>query len=173
MCPEFPNLTKCQKCGTILWLSKMKEVQACHWDNDTNSPWQKSEYATFLSPSDYHEALDMGLAENLEEELFIRQRLWWAYNDRKRNRLKLFNDKGEKLLWMDNLRKLEPLYDQSNVFQRLSVAEIRRNLGDFDGCIALLQSIEEDDLIWIKEALLKECKRRNRYLIVLNGLGFG
>ena len=84
MLPEFPDLTKCRKCNTIFWLSKLEEVGTYQWGYKKSPNWEKADKAKFLNIKDYFKALNDGIAENREEELYIRNRIWWAYNDRTR-----------------------------------------------------------------------------------------
>ena len=48
------------------------------------------------------------------------------------------------------------------------IAEIYRNLGDFEKCINIIQSIDNDEFNWIKEKIINECKRNNKCVIELN-----
>lgn len=168
MLPEFPNLTKCKKCDTIFWLSKLKEIGTYNWDDHKNSKWQNADNAEFLQIDDYFTALDTGIAENKEEELIIRQRIWWTYNDRIRNGKNLFNNETDELDWKENTEKLMNLLDRSDINQRIKLAEIYRNLGEFEKCINIIQAIDNAELNWLKEKLVNECKRKNRWVIKLN-----
>lgn len=168
MLPEFPNLTKCKKCDTILWLSKLKEIGIYKWGDKDNSNWENANNAEFLSIEDYNRALDNGLAETKQEEIFIRQRIWWAYNDRKRNGNNPFIDENDEVKWKENCEKLISLLDYSNLNQRIMIAEIKRNLGDFKSCMEIIKGIDNDELNWLKNKVTKECELKNRWVIKLN-----
>jgi len=168
MLPEFPNLTKCKKCDTIFWLSKLKEIGTYEWGDNENSQWQKADNAEFLEIEDYYNAIIKGVAENKGEELIIRQRIWWAYNDKIREGQEIFNDESDELRWIENVQKLKTLLDQSDINQKIMIAEINRNLGDFETCINLIQSIDNDELNWLKEKFLNECNKKNKWVIELN-----
>ena len=168
MLPEFPNLTKCKKCNTIFWLSKLKEIGTFGWGADKNSDWQNADRAEFLEIDDYYDAISKGIAENTQEELLIRQHIWWAYNDRIRKGQEIFNDESDELRWIENVKKLKILLDKSDINQKIMIAEINRNLGDFENCISIIQSIDNNDLSWLKEIFLNECKRNNKWVIELN-----
>lgn len=170
MLPEFPNLTKCKKCNTIFWLSKLKKIGAYEWGDEKNPYWQIADKAEFLEIEDYYNAISKGLAENKDEELFIRQRIWWSYNDRIREGQKIFNDEIDELRWIDNLQKLKTLLDESDIEQRMMIAEINRNLGDFEACINIIQSIDNNKLNWLKEKFITECKKKNKWVIELKSL---
>lgn len=164
---EVPNLTKCKKCDTIFWLSKLKEIGTYDWGDSKNSEWQKADNAEFLDIEDYYNAINKGIAENKEEEFIIRQRIWWGYNDRIRAGQKIFNDERDEMRWIENVQKLKTLLDQSDIKQRIMIAEINRNLGDFEACINVIQSIDNDEQNWLKEKIINECNRKNNWVIVL------
>lgn len=168
MLQEFPNLTKCKKCETILWLSKLKEIGIYEWNSVENLKLQHADRAEFLEIEDYYIALNKGIAENHDEELMIRQQIWWAYNDKIRQGQKIFIDEKDELRWKENVEKLRTLFDPSDINQKIMIAEINRNLGDFESCIGIIQGIENDDLKWLKEKFLNECKRKNKWVIELN-----
>lgn len=167
MFPEFPDLTKCKRCDTILWLSKLDNIEPYQWEVENSSKCDNSDEAEFLGIEDYFKVLNNGLAENMQEELFIRQRIWWAYNDRKRNGENLFIDENDEIKWKENCEKLISLLDQSDLNQRIMISEIKRNLGDFEGCLDMIRNIDNDKLNWMKEKLINECEKENRWVIQL------
>lgn len=168
MLPDFPDLTKCKKCNTIFWLSKLKEIGTYEWGDNINQEWQKADHAEFLEIEDYYSALINGIAENTKEELIVRRLIWWAYNDRKRAGKEIFFDESDELRWVENVQKLITLLDQSDNNQKIMIAEISRNLGDFENCISIIQSIDNDNLSWLKEKFINECKRKSKWVIELN-----
>lgn len=48
------------------------------------------------------------------------------------------------------------------------IAERNRIFGDFDTCVSVIQSIDNDKLDWLKEKFLNEYKQKNRWVIQLN-----
>jgi hypothetical protein len=167
MLPEFPDLTKCRKCNSIFWLSKLRKVGTYKWGDNIKSKWENADDANFLKIKDYFEAIEKGLAENKEEEFFIRQRIWWSYNKRTRKGKNIFKGEEDELRWKENLNQLLSLLDLSEVNQRIMAAEIHRNLGAFENCISLIESIDDGDHNLLKEKFLAECERKNRLTIVL------
>lgn len=174
MLPEFPDLTKCNKCDKIFWLSKLKEIGTYDIRYEyIKSDWENAENAEFLNIEDYFRALDEGLAENKQEELYIRQQIWWLYNDRVRshrieiNGESMFFDETDELKYRENCNRLISLLDQSDLNQRIMIAELKRNLGDFEGCLEIIKNIDEDDLNWIKKIFINECKKRNKLVVEL------
>jgi len=168
MLPEFPDLTKCVKCGTILWLSKMKAIGTLKLGDKQNTPWKNADEAGFLSLDEYFIALNNGMAKTVEDELFIRRKIWWAYNDRVRNGASLFDDEGDESRWGENCAELIKLLDSEDTNQRIMIAELRRNLGDFEACLAIIEQIEDDALTWLKDIFIAECGKGNRFVTGLN-----
>ena len=168
MLPEFPDLTKCKKCDTIFWLSKLKEIGTYQWGDKNSSNWEKADNADFLDIEDYFKALNENITENKQEERFIRQSIWWSYNDRKRNGRNQFTDENDEIRWRENCIELISLLDQTDLNQKIMTAEIHRNLGDFENCNILIQNVDNNDLNWLKEKFINECNRKNKWVIELN-----
>jgi hypothetical protein len=167
MLPEFPNLTKCQKCNDIFWLSKLKSTSTYEWGASINTESQKHDRAIFLSINEYYKALTLAIINTKNEELIVRKRIWWTYNDRLRMGDELFQDDDDEVRWRDNVIKLKALLSLLDINQKIMIAEINRNLGDFDACIRIIQSIKDKKLDWLKEVFIAECKRKNKWMIEL------
>ena len=146
----------------------MENIGSYLWGNTENLDWKNADFAKFLMIEDYFKAIKIGVAENEEEELIIRKEIWLAYNDKMRNEEPMFKDDSDELLWIDNLKKLKKLLDQSDIQQLIMIAEINRNLGDFKGRMSIIESIENENFSWIKEKIIYECKRKNKWMIQLN-----
>jgi hypothetical protein len=172
MLSENPDLTKCKQCHTFFWLSKLIEIGSIDYSarkerTNISYEWRYAKNAEFLNISDYFKALAQGLAENKGEEIYIRKKIWWAYNDRIRNSENIFKSKNDEKRWADNVNKLLALLDKTNVNEQIMRAEIHRNLGNFEQCIEILQSIDKD-LGWVTEILKNECHQSNRWVVELN-----
>ena len=167
MLPEFPNLTECKKCRDIFWLSKTKEIGEYSWGDEPNKLWENADYAEFLSIHNYFRAIKENAAENLHEELYIRKRIWWSFNARLRKGGKLFRFVNEKVRWKENIDRLLELLDIEQVDQKIMVAELHRNLGEFERCMELINSIEDAELEWLKAGFNRECDRKNRNVFLL------
>lgn len=166
--PELPNLIKCKKCNAFFWLSKLKKTGTYNVGDNVNSKWENAQKIDFLEIDDYFIAIHKGIAENKDEESYIRQQIWWAYNDRIRASQEIFSEENDELRWIENLKKLKELIDDSDIYQKILIAEIDRNLGDFESCISIIQSIDNDEVSWLKEKLLNECKQKNKWVIELD-----
>lgn len=160
MLPEFPILVKCKKCQSLLWLDKLTSISAYRGVLGRNPKWKNIERAKFIGIEDYYRALDESLAENEKDELYIRNRIWWLYNDRIRNNTEnlMFTSEDDEIRWKDNCHKLLVLLDESNINQKLMKAEVNRNLGNFKQCLIITKSIKDEDMNWIKEQFIEACK---------------
>jgi hypothetical protein len=168
MLPEFPNLTECKKCRYIFWLTKANKIGEYSWGDKLNPLWKNADHAEFLSIHNYFKALKENVAENQHEELFIRKRIWWSFNDRVRKGGKLFRFVNDEVRWKENIDRLLKLLDIEQVDQKIMVAELYRNLGEFKLCLELINSIEDVELEWLKDAFNKECCNRNTFVFLLN-----
>lgn len=164
-----------------------------HWSNPVDwelpdlridPPVLLLDEAAFLEINEFFDAISEGTAQNTHEELLIRKYIWWAYNDRirrpcieeleeglwvRREVPKIFNDARDELNWWDNVNKLKTLLDYTDVKQRILIAEMNRNLGDFENCINIIEGINDDDIPgrW-KVLFINECKRKNKWVIQLD-----
>lgn len=168
MLPAFPELTKCRRCDTIFWLSKAKEVGTYEWGDQDKPEGQQADKARFLQLPDYFVALSIGLAETKEEETYIRRQIWWAYNDRIRMGQAIFVSGEDEVLYTQNCTRLMMLLDPSDSGQKIMLAELKRNLGDFDACLQLLQSLDDMDFDWLKAKLIRACKKKRQWVMALN-----
>ena len=98
-------------------------------------------------------------------ETFIRIKVWWAFNDRIRRGELLFEDSTEEDFWSENtysLIKLLKLDFNSNL---IHIAELYRNLGQFEMCrdIILKSSVRKG----IMDTFLEQCDKKNRFVFEL------
>lgn len=167
MLPEFPNMIECKKCRNIFWLNKTKEIGEYSWGDEPNPLWEKADSAEFLSIHNYFRALKENAVENQHEELYIRKRIWWSFNDRLRKGGKLFRFVNEEVRWKANIDRLLELLDIEQVDQKILVAELNRNLGEFERCLELINSIKDAELEWLKDGFKRECNNKNRNVFLL------
>jgi len=125
----------------------------------------------FLSAHEYGEAIDAGTARNRDEEIFLRENLWRAFNDRTRDGEKLFAGDGDKTLYESNCERLIALLSESEYPDRKPlIAELHRNLGRFDKCAEVLETIDDMEHAESVERLKKECLAKNSETVRLFSL---
>lgn len=183
MLPEYPNLTKCGGCGTIVMLKLLKpfsdetphqpqqqEVELSLWGKLKNivcrTKKNRSYECEHLGIADLYKAL----ALFPEDELYIRLKIWRAYNDKCRyDELFVMCDKFNidhincKFLdskeYQSNCLALLNLLNKDNREERILLAELYRNLGNFKECMALIPESARNSYMGI------ECERGNRYTV--------
>lgn len=158
-----PHLAMCTDCNTIYWLCKENKIERDAIDS--KSGVAEIEEMRFLELDDYFVALSNGVVKNGYDEMVVRRQIWWLYNDRVKVGKGLCKDKDDLVRWGVNLECLLRLFDPLDMYNKLAIAEINRNLGAFDNCINILNSIEEGEFVDFKKQLIKECKRRNRWVV--------
>jgi len=167
MLPEYPYLSKCQTCTTIFWLNAENQLGFFDWGEDVHSDWENAPFAHFLEISDYFHALSEGIAKTKEQEIFIRTRIIWAYNDRTREHKPRFNDDFDGLYWYENCKKLITLIDSSDTDNLLFISEIHRYLGEYSRAIKILKGLNNIKYQKIADILLNACTIRNTEVLEL------
>ncbi|MDD2634961.1 MAG: hypothetical protein PHW82_05620 [Bacteroidales bacterium] len=162
--PEFPQITKCFKCDTIFWLFKENEV-GTSYGNSKESELENAIEARFLSLDEYFIALKNGIVKSDTEEYYVRQKILWLYNDRLRDGQPLFTDKDDKGRWRENIVALINVLNSEDANDKTIMAELYRNLENFDKCIEIINSIKEKELDWFKEDMIKACMLKNPLVI--------
>lgn len=153
MLPSFPVIAKCNVCDTILWLNEANEIKKA----ETN----KIQKADFLTIYEYLLVIDSKNYSSISDEIFIRQRILWGFNDRIRKGDTLFNGGTDKKLWKENNLRLIELLDSDNINQTFLIIELYRNLGEFDMCRIILESIANEKHKWLKDTFNKEIEKKN------------
>lgn len=167
MMPEFPRITKCIGCTTMFWLDKTNEIGSYNWGEEINKEWEEAFNVDFLTLNDYFLALEFHLPRTIEEEIYIRKRIWWGMNDRIRFKEELPAYENENQLWSDNIHKLISLLNSSDDDEKIIITELHRNLGNFDTSIEMLKSIKHPKYDWLKNAITKACKSKNKKVFQL------
>lgn len=175
---EIPQLVKCGKCGQFFWLRKENEV-GCYKYKDYDKLKQmvrkeevanvdEIETAVFLTINEYHEVLGEDIIESVGDEHYLRRQLWWKYNDRIRDGVDIFIESGDEKRWEENLIVLLTLMDERDIDEKIMLAELYRNLGNFKKCMELLDSIDELKGHILYKRVSEECVRKNRWMVQLN-----
>jgi hypothetical protein len=129
---------------------------------EVSPEWERADWADFLTIDQYFFALSGGMADNKEDEKYIRERIWWGYNDRYREGIDIFESVDDGLRWLKNCNKLINLYDQSDTTQRLQTAELHRHLGEFEKAEEIIKSVKAVDLEEVKAKMIEACGRKDR-----------
>jgi len=131
--------------------------------------WENAGYAQFLYIEDNFKVLDINPPKIKSRLIYIRLNILLGYNDRIWDNKPLFQSKEDQLKWKYNIDQLilliETLYSDMN---KLLVAELHRNIGEFDKCTELLNNITDERLHWLTDTIRKECINKNSNVILLD-----
>ncbi|MDR2824557.1 MAG: hypothetical protein LBB41_05100, partial [Prevotellaceae bacterium] len=116
-------------------------------------------YADFLNLEDLFRSLNENRSKN--KEICIRQMIWWTFNDRVRQNKVLFIDKDDENLWQSNCNILIKLLDKNDINQEIMIAELYRNLGQYEQCLEIITNLS-DDFEWLKNQFEMECEKHNQ-----------
>ena len=171
MMPSYPDISKCPKCKTIYWLDQKHLLERVH-PCEMIYKWSDVKEARFLTINDLFVALNKGLAQEQDglsdehkRELELRIQIWWGYNDRMRKDKPMWRNDRDEVRWKENCLRLSKLLEQSDVpNHKVMLADVKRNLGDFEGCVATINSIDDRRLDWLKERFTEECGKGNRWV---------
>jgi hypothetical protein len=165
---EFPELIICSNCSTIFWLKASNEIAIYEWWASKNDKWENAESVKFLSIYEYLEALDNKVFSTSSEEKYIRLSIHRAFNDRVRNGEIMFASDSDKTQWSDNAYRLLDLLNIGDIQEKILIAELNRNLGQFEKCQTILSTIADLDYSRLKIAFEKACNERNINVFQLN-----
>jgi len=166
---KIPAFTKCNNCNNFIWTSELREIG----NNDnielTGPQEENKQWFESLETEDYIEAIEKKVFGNPAEELFLRTRLWWKFNDRVRKEDEsLFKNEPEQQIWKSNLEIILKLLDLSDLNQKIMAAEIHRCLGNFSMCHVLMESIESPSLDPLKNQFFQKCDDKDTKVYQLN-----
>jgi len=156
MLPDLPWLVKCPNCGALLWLDEQKKVGQI-WPESEKRKRVPAPYFTTPSADDYL-ALLQDETLSRERKRYLRRRAWWAGNDGRREAQdkQPLSEKETR-----NLAALAALLSETDADDRLTKAEVFRELGQFQEAKRLLSvcfDVEFSlDVLNIKELVEREC----------------
>ena len=109
-----------------------------------------------LTLKELNRAINEGLGNTKERELYLRKHLWWAVND-KENKNK---DASIKKIKESNFIGMEVLLSQANPEDCIMKAEIKRQSGDFQEALKCLTDLPEE-YHWVSEQIRQEISMKN------------
>ena len=134
MTPAQPNVSRCRKCGKLMWVAQCVPVGMIERSGPATpeqAQWSELPYLEPVDEADYLEAADSGMGATPEQETELRVFAWWRGNDRYR-RLHGPGRHPKSPEAVANLERLvELLKDGEHEFV-LFRAEALRELGRFD-----------------------------------------
>ena len=150
MLPITPEVVACPHCRKVQWINDLEEVGEIPGPRGFGVPrpeYDKTfDHQPFIELPFADDYLEFLKSEKLlnDQELYLRWMYWHLMNDSRRN------DPDASPLSFDevaNLKRLSVLIELGNESSRLTIAEIHRELGDFDSCEKVLDHDFSEELI--------------------------
>ena len=182
--PHFtPDLAKCPSCRALFFRHNVKGKTEMDYRKARKA---KNKIKDIKDPERAYfiKALKQGIAKNRKEEKQIREYLWRDLNNETRHGGeepggtdgKIYRDNcaallplTEKTLKEMQLKKNSKKYDDDDRDNCLiMIAELNRNLGNFDECAKLISQLH-DTWGWLKKQYTWECKAKNPRTFILLG----
>lgn len=167
MLPHPPAVVKCLHCGECYWLNKAKEVGSVEpWsgkDQSGDPAWTAAMELQEPTEEEYYQALEKGLATDREQERDVRILAWRRRNDAFRYDSADQAD-GATSASAACRRNLDALRGLLNAFYQndmVMIAEIHRELGEFDAALKVLETITLDEYSDIVRQFRVLCESRD------------
>jgi len=145
MLPEQPWLVKCGHCSALVWIDEQEVLGEV-------SPWEDTGGAfagalAYVKPvaSDY-ERQSQASAQDPEKLRYLRRCFWWAGNDaRRESSTPAPLSESER----QNLESFAGMLDEATDEERLTKAEVLRELGRFEDAVRLLARDVDPRMKWV------------------------
>ena len=162
MLPDLPVFTRCAQCSQVFNSLKAESEEAVSFDEAQDLP-----EVEHLSREDIEEALDSGVFEGADDETLLRISLWQKMNRhpwKNEEPVPAPDDPG----YRKNAEALIALLNGPDSEVLIRKAELYRNLGKFDQCIATLQKISDPLVKTYKNQLEKACRSQKSGTICIS-----
>lgn len=172
--PIIPNISRiliCPECDNEFWKDDAEQVVDAKIEIDNiRSVLTPGELFAVRNSEDllgharyYYKLLKEKFFNNNEREIYLRILFWHELNDIVRYnipvKLKILEER--ELLLRDNLLHLIKIFNPSYEEEKLLLAEMYRELGDYDFAKRILEAIKEQDFIGKRNELLRACNRKS------------
>ena len=151
MLPLPPAVVRCSHCAAFYWLSDAEKVGAVDlWREERRQgdpAWTAAPYVQEPVEEQYYEALESGLAVDLDQQRALRILAWWRRNDAYRDlpRTQPGGIATATAAGRKNLEELVSLLDADNESNAVMKAELLRELGEFESARHVLDSVASAD----------------------------
>lgn len=167
MLPETPHVVVCPHCQKVDWLKNLAEIGEIPGPRGFGVPLPEYDLAFddlpfFDAPTgdDY-----LGFLESTElihdQEFYLRWTYWHLMNDARRNSSVL---QPLGIDEVENLQRLLLLLKATSESTRLTIAEIHRELGEFDACAKMLDFDFSEEFVPAAVAIYMLQEEKNPYV---------
>jgi len=157
-----PGIIGCVTCELGFITQNGKVVATPNWE-DFYQNWSHIKQAQPPAPGAL--ALELRARKNMNEEIekIIRKEFWYSANHTETGRALMDNNIKFKNYWLSSLERYEEMLDVSNIDERILKAEINRQLGRFEQCLAIIQSLQGK----LPETISGEAQKGNSIVVVV------
>lgn len=158
MLPEKPWLRFSPSDDALFWSDECRQLGV--FDKAIHPEWADLEFAVPPSAAHYFKAIQEKMGQVPQREFYLRQRYWWAGNDRRRQ---AHNPPAMESVHGQNLHALRKHFGGSTAPEALVFrAEILRELSYFEASIDLLSDVATDDNLGpLADLIYEQAERRN------------
>ncbi len=156
MLPTMLKFVKCPHCKTLLWIDEQKTV--VRGRKGVLYAQRKYGAKLYLEPEleDYFKALEQTNI-SLEKEIYLRFHAWWKGNDQRR-----YEDKEKVPMSEKEKDNLIELYELLSIDKyHIAMAEIKRELGEFDKAKEILNNNSSSKSKQVEILIIKLIKQRD------------
>jgi len=169
--PSQPTIIKCinENCGQFLQINKLKKIASIDYDDE--DVYKHNAWKTAYDLEDYRmkikdllECLEKDICKTIDNEIDIRTQLLWRFNDNFRKYENFNFLEYDKIHFkFNNKRLIEIKKDKTEVRDKLFLAELYREIADFESCIRVLNEInnENHNEKTLKEKIYSQAKIKN------------
>ena len=160
--PQIPWFAKCSQCRTIFNVNNAEVFHDGEFPESMGAV--DVDALPEVSPLSF-DCIIRALSENViktrEEEIYLRTKLWQNMNYHPM-RGEMAVEHANSPEYRQNASILLNLLDDEDENNRLTKAELYRNLGEFDQCAAILKTISSHSLKHTVSAIKDACKHHRR-----------
>ena len=171
--PICSEVSKCKGCDNFFWVEDVKVRKTLKFTfTHLRKKYKNIPSIEALTLEELWEAVSFRIAKTRSKEFYLRTHLWWNLNRVLNDKPKYYVDyrlglqvtyKELEEIFENNLIKLDTFLNEKNPEHRFKKAEIRRNLGDFKGCLKYLSDLPEG-YDWVAKQIKREAKKKNKKL---------
>jgi hypothetical protein len=171
MFPMFDDIKKCPECQKIFQVKEARVIEKpVGFLESITEKWTGTHRAQNLEPADYFSLLENNSAAPELDEISLRFRILWFYNDLAIQTSDYKPDQGTYQLRNENVRALAALLNENEPLQKIMKAELFRNLGEFDKSLEILQTVNDETKQGVVRQMIAECGKKNAEVFELKDL---
>lgn len=170
-----PSIIKCinDECGQFLQVSNLKSVATIDYNKASNPDAWETAYdlrGYKMKIKDLLDCLSKDICNTIDNEIIVRTQLLWRFNDNFRDN-KIYELSDQETNRKSNIERLiEIKKDKTKVQDKLFLAELYREISDFESCIKALNEIKNEthNEKTLKEKIFSQAKIKNNIVFNVN-----